>query len=143
MAIMGPNGSGKTTALKLMSRVTYPTSGALRVAPTESPDTFSVSGRGELHLTVLIETMRREGYELGVSKPQVVVVERDSKKMEPVEYVVIDVAEEHAGAAIESLGKRRASMLNMLHYGSQQRLEYTSPLNRMKGMCNVRPCMGP
>jgi GTP-binding protein len=109
---------------------------ALRVVPTESPDTFRVSGRGELHLTVLIETMRREGYELGVSKPQVVLVERDGKKMEPVEYVVVDVAEEHAGAAIEALGKRRASMLNMLHYGSQQRLEYTMPTRALFGLRN-------
>jgi GTP-binding protein len=109
---------------------------ALRVIPTESPDTFTVSGRGELHLTVLIETMRREGYELAVSKPQVVVVEREGKKMEPVEYVVIDVAEEHAGSAIEALGKRRASMLNMLHYGSQQRLEYTMPTRALFGLRN-------
>ncbi len=109
---------------------------ALRVTPTDSPDTFSVSGRGELHLTVLIETMRREGYELAVSKPQVVVVERDGKKMEPVEYVVVDVAEEHAGAAIEALGRRRATMLNMLHYGSQQRLEYTMPTRALFGLRN-------
>jgi GTP-binding protein len=109
---------------------------ALRVTPTPSPDTFAVSGRGELHLTVLIETMRREGYELAVSKPQVVVVERDGKKMEPVEYVVVDVAEEHAGAAIEALGKRRASMLNMIHYGSQQRLEYSMPTRALFGLRN-------
>ena len=109
---------------------------ALRVTPTDSPDTFSVSGRGELHLTVLIETMRREGYELAVSKPQVVVIERDGKKMEPVEYVVVDVAEEYAGAVIEALGKRRASMLNMLHYGSQQRLEYTMPTRALFGLRN-------
>ena len=109
---------------------------ALRVTPTDSPDTFSVSGRGELHLTVLIETMRREGYELGVSKPQVVVVERDGKKMEPVEYVVVDVEETYAGSVIEALGKRRASMLNMLHYGSQQRLEYTMPTRALFGLRN-------
>jgi GTP-binding protein len=107
---------------------------ALRVTPTDSPDTFAVSGRGELHLTVLVETMRREGYELAVSKPQVVVVERDGKKMEPVEYVVIDVAEEHSGAAIEALGRRRASMLNMLNYGSQRRLEYTMPTRALFGL---------
>jgi GTP-binding protein len=109
---------------------------ALRVVPTASPDTFSVSGRGELHLTVLIETMRREGYELAVSKPQVVVIERGGKKMEPVEYVVVDVAEEYAGAVIEALGKRRALMLNMLHYGSQQRLEYTMPTRALFGLRN-------
>jgi len=109
---------------------------ALRVTPTTSPDTFSVSGRGELHLTVLIETMRREGYELAVSKPQVVVVERDGVKMEPVEYVVIDVADEHSGAAIEALGRRRATMLNMLQYGSRRRLEYTMPTRAIFGLRN-------
>src|SRR5690242_1902184 len=109
---------------------------ALRVTPTASPDTFSVSGRGELHLTVLIETMRREGYELAVSKPQVVVVERDGFKMEPVEYVVIDVADEYSGAAIEALGRRRATMLNMLQYGSRRRLEYTMPTRAIFGLRN-------
>jgi GTP-binding protein len=107
---------------------------ALRVTPTDSPDTFAVSGRGELHLSVLIETMRREGYELGVSKPQVVIVERDGKRMEPVEYLVVDVAEEHAGAVIEALGKRRAQLLNMLKFSSQQRLEYTLPTRALFGL---------
>jgi len=107
---------------------------ALRVTPTLSPDTITVSGRGELHLSVLIETMRREGYELGVSKPQVVVVEKEGVKKEPVEYVVIDVAEEYAGAVIESLGKRRAQMMNMIAYGSQQRLEYTMPTRAIFGL---------
>ncbi len=107
---------------------------ALRVTPTDSPDTFAVSGRGELHLSVLIETMRREGYELAVSKPQVVIVERDGKRMEPVEYLVVDVAEEHAGAVIEALGKRRAQLLNMLKFSSQQRLEYTLPTRALFGL---------
>jgi GTP-binding protein len=107
---------------------------ALRVAPTASPDTFAVSGRGELHLSVLIETMRREGYELAVSKPQVVIVERDGKKMEPVEYLVVDVAEEYAGPVIEALGKRRATLLNMLRFSSQQRLEYTLPTRALFGL---------
>jgi len=107
---------------------------ALRVIPTASPDTFTVSGRGELHLSVLIETMRREGYELAVSKPQVIVVERSGKNMEPVEYLVVDVAEAYAGAVIESLGRRRAHMLNMLQYGSQQRLEYTLPTRALFGL---------
>ncbi|HYK53269.1 MAG TPA: translational GTPase TypA [Candidatus Eremiobacteraceae bacterium] len=109
---------------------------ALRVTPTASPDTFSVSGRGELHLTVLIETMRREGYELAVSKPQVVVVERDGVKMEPVEYVVVDVADEYSGAVIEALGRRRATMLNMLQSGSRRRLEYTMPTRAIFGLRN-------
>ncbi|HEV2908363.1 MAG TPA: translational GTPase TypA [Candidatus Eremiobacteraceae bacterium] len=109
---------------------------ALRVEPTASPDTFHVSGRGELHLSVLIETMRREGYELGVSKPQVIVIERDGQRMEPVEYVVVDVAEAYSGSVIESLGRRRAKMLNMLGYGSQQRLEYTMPTRALFGLRN-------
>jgi GTP-binding protein len=107
---------------------------ALRLAPIVSPDTFSVSGRGELHLSVLIETMRREGYELGVSKPQVVLIERDGKKLEPVEYVVVDVAEDYAGAVIEALGRRRAQMLNMITMGSQRRLEYTMPTRLLFGL---------
>ena len=81
---------------------------------TETADTFEVRGRGELHLSILIETMRREGYELAVSKPQVIVTERDGVKMEPVEYVVVDVQEAYAGAVIEAVGRRRAQMSNMV-----------------------------
>ena len=107
---------------------------ALRVADTESADTFEVRGRGELHLSILIETMRREGYELAVSKPQVIVVERDGKKWEPVEYVVVDVQEEYAGAVIESLGKRKAVMSNMINVGDSRRLEYTMPTRAIFGL---------
>jgi GTP-binding protein len=107
---------------------------ALRVAPTASPDTFTVSGRGELHLSVLIETMRREGYELAVSKPQVICIEKDGKTLEPIEYLVLDVADEHAGAVIEALGRRRAQLLNMLTLGSQRRLEYTIATRALFGL---------
>ena len=107
---------------------------ALRVKDTESADTFEVCGRGELHLSILIETMRREGYELAVSKPQVIISERNGRKYEPVEYVVIDVAEEHAGAVIEALGKRRAIMSNMVSLGDTQRLEYTMPTRAIFGL---------
>ncbi|HMD03331.1 MAG TPA: translational GTPase TypA, partial [Candidatus Baltobacteraceae bacterium] len=107
---------------------------ALRVLETDSADTFEVRGRGELHLSILLETMRREGFELAVSKPRVIIVERDGKKMEPVEYVVIDVAEEYAGAAIESLGRRRAQMSNMATVGDVQRLEYTMPTRAIFGL---------
>jgi len=107
---------------------------ALRVAPTASPDTFAVSGRGELHLSVLIETMRREGYELAVSKPQVISIEKDGKTLEPIEYLVLDVADEHAGAVIEALGRRRAKLLNMLNLGSQRRLEYTIATRALFGL---------
>ena len=107
---------------------------ALRVADTDSADTFEVRGRGELHLSILIETMRREGYELAVSKPQVIITERDGKKFEPVEYVVIDVQEEYAGAVIESLGKRKAQMSNMFNVGDSRRLEYTMPTRAIFGL---------
>ena len=107
---------------------------ALRISETESADTFEVRGRGELHLSILIETMRREGFELAVSKPQVIITERDGVKYEPVEYVVIDVAEEHSGAVIESLGKRKAAMSNMVGMGDTQRLEYTMPTRAIFGL---------
>jgi GTP-binding protein len=93
-----------------------------------------VRGRGELHLSILIETMRREGYELAVSKPRVIVTERDGVKMEPVEYVVIDVREEYSGPVIESVGRRRAQMSNMITVGETVRLEYTMPTRAIFGL---------
>ncbi len=107
---------------------------ALRVADTDSADTFEVRGRGELHLSILIETMRREGYEMAVSKPQVILTERKGVKYEPVEYVVIDVHEDHAGSVIEALGKRKAVMSNMLVIGTSRRLEYTMPTRAIFGL---------
>ncbi len=107
---------------------------ALRVTETGSADTFEVRGRGELHLAILIETMRREGYELAVSKPQVIVTERDGERWEPVEYVVVDVPEIYAGAVIEALGRRKAMMSNMLPVGDGQRLEYTMPTRAIFGL---------
>jgi GTP-binding protein len=107
---------------------------ALRVSETISADTFEVSGRGELHLAILIETMRREGYELAVSKPQVIVMERDGERWEPVEYVVVDVPEPYSGAVIEALGRRKAAMSNMFPVGDGQRLEYTMPTRAIFGL---------
>ncbi len=107
---------------------------ALRVAETDSPDTFEVRGRGELHLSILIETMRREGYELAVSKPRVIFTEKNGVRMEPVEWVVIDVADAYAGAVIEALGKRRADMKNMLVLGDVRRLEYVMPTRAIFGL---------
>ena len=107
---------------------------ALRVSDTDSADTFEVRGRGELHLSILIETMRREGYELAVSKPQVIISEKDGVKMEPVEFVVIDVQEEYAGAVIEAVGRRRAQMSNMITVGETRRLEYTMPTRAIFGL---------
>nr|MDQ2686471.1 translational GTPase TypA [Armatimonadota bacterium] len=86
---------------------------ALRVEETESPDQFAVSGRGELHLAVLIETMRREGYEMQVSQPEVIFHEENGHRMEPLEEVEVDVAEEYSGAVIEQLGRRRGEMQDM------------------------------
>ena len=87
---------------------------SLRVAETESADTFLVSGRGELHLAILIETMRREGFELQVSQPQVIFKEIDGARQEPYEFLTLDVPAEYQGVVIEELGGRRAAMLNML-----------------------------
>ncbi|MFN3587408.1 MAG: GTP-binding protein, partial [Moraxellaceae bacterium] len=87
---------------------------ALRVEPTDSPDRFKVSGRGELHLSVLIETMRREGYELGVSRPEVIMKEIDGQKMEPFESVIFDVEEQHQGAVMEQMGLRKGEMTDMV-----------------------------
>lgn len=107
---------------------------SLRVEETESPDAFIVSGRGELHLTILIENMRREGYELQVSKPEVIVKEIDGVKMEPIERLLIDVPEDSTGAIMESLGARKAEMVNMINNGSGQvRLEFLVPARGLIG----------
>ncbi|WP_431087824.1 translational GTPase TypA [Paenibacillus sp. 8b26] len=107
---------------------------SLRVDETESPDAFIVSGRGELHLGILIENMRREGYELQVSKPEVIVKEIDGKKMEPIERLLIDIPEESMGAVMESLGSRKAEMVNMINNGTGQvRLEFLIPARGLIG----------
>lgn len=107
---------------------------ALRVEETESPDAFIVSGRGELHLGILIENMRREGYELQVSKPEVIVKEIDGVKCEPYERLLIDVPEDSMGAVMESLGTRKAEMVNMVNNGNGQvRLEFIIPARGLIG----------
>ncbi|RCX22799.1 GTP-binding protein [Fontibacillus phaseoli] len=107
---------------------------SLRVDETDSPDAFIVSGRGELHLGILIENMRREGYELQVSKPEVIVKEIDGMRMEPVERLLIDVPEESMGAVMESLGSRKAEMVNMVNNGTGQvRLEFLIPARGLIG----------
>ncbi|MDG5786288.1 translational GTPase TypA [Evansella sp. AB-P1] len=107
---------------------------SLRVENTESPDVWIVSGRGELHLSILIENMRREGYELQVSKPEVIVREIDGVRCEPVERVQIDVPEEYTGAVMESLGARKGEMLNMSNNGGGQvRLEFMVPARGLIG----------
>jgi len=107
---------------------------ALRVEDTDSPDAFIVSGRGELHLTILIENMRREGYELQVSKPEVIVKEIDGQLMEPIERLLIDVPEESMGAVMESLGSRKAEMVNMINNGTGNvRIEFLIPSRGLIG----------
>jgi GTP-binding protein len=88
---------------------------ALRVEDTDVPDAFSVSGRGELHLTILIENMRREGYEFQVSRPEVIFRLVDGVRMEPIEQVEIEVSEQYQGAVIELLGQRRGIMRDMVY----------------------------
>ncbi|MDI1301674.1 MAG: translational GTPase TypA [bacterium] len=107
---------------------------ALRVEPTESPDKFKVSGRGELHLSVLIEGMRREGYEMGVSRPEVIMKEVDGVKMEPFEDVVFDIEDQHQGAVMEQLGNRKGELSNMILDGKgRTRIEATVPSRGLIG----------
>ncbi|HFF8044449.1 translational GTPase TypA [Acinetobacter baumannii] len=107
---------------------------ALRVEDTDSPDRFKVSGRGELHLSVLIENMRREGFELGVSRPQVIIKEIDGGKQEPYENVTFDVEEQHQGAVMEQMGHRKGEMTNMEVDGKGRiRIEATVPSRGLIG----------
>ena len=107
---------------------------SLRVDDTDSPDTFMVSGRGELHLSILIENMRREGFELAVSKPEVIVRIKDGVKMEPMEYLVVDVASEFQGAIIEKMGPRKGEMVAMAPMGEMVRLEFIIPARGLIGL---------
>jgi GTP-binding protein len=107
---------------------------ALRVEPGETPDKFKVSGRGELHLSVLIESMRREGFEMGVSRPEVIRKEVDGVMQEPFEQLVIDCEEQHQGAVMEELGQRRAELENMVPDGQGRvRLEFIIPARGLIG----------
>lgn len=107
---------------------------SLRVENTDSPDAWTVSGRGELHLSILIENMRREGYELQVSKPEVIVRTIDGVRCEPIERVQIDVPEEHTGSVMESIGARKGEMLDMINNGNGQvRLIFNVPARGLIG----------
>lgn len=107
---------------------------ALRVEQTEDPDKFRVSGRGELHLSILIETMRREGYELAISRPEVVVKMIDDKLHEPYEHLTIDVPEEFQGNVMEKLGQRRGELKDILPDGKGRvRLDYVIPTRGLIG----------
>jgi GTP-binding protein len=107
---------------------------ALNVEETDSADTFRVAGRGELHLSVLIETMRREGYELAISRPEVILREENGVTMEPVEHVTIDVPEEYTGVIIEKMGRRKAEMTHMgTLRGGMNRMEFEIPTRGLIG----------
>jgi GTP-binding protein len=107
---------------------------ALRVEDTDSPDKFRVSGRGELHLSILIENMRREGYEMGVSRPQVILKKVGEETHEPFESLTVDVETQHQGAVMERLGTRRGDLLNMEPDGKGRvRLEYLIPARGLIG----------
>ncbi len=107
---------------------------ALRVADTNDPDKFRVSGRGELHLGILIENMRREGYELGVSRPEVIMREVDGEKQEPFEQLTVDVEEIHQGSVMQKLGERGGDLKNMMPDGrGRVRLDYIIPSRGLIG----------
>ena len=105
----------------------------LQIEFPENSDVYKVSGRGEMHLAVLIETMRREGYEFQVSQPQAIIREVDGELQEPYESVVIDVPDDSAGTVIEALGKRKGEMVNMISLNGSTRLEYSIPTRGLLG----------
>jgi GTP-binding protein len=109
---------------------------ALRVEPGHTPEEFHVSGRGMLHLSVLIENMRREGYELAVGKPKVIYRELDGKKTEPIELCVIEVPAEHVGPVMELLGSRRGICARMETRGEYSHMEFTIPARGLIGLRN-------
>lgn len=127
------------TSRQLLERLEKETLGnvAIRVESTESPDQFKVSGRGELQLAILIEMMRREGYELQVSKPEVITKETKGKIFEPIEMVVIDCPEEFIGVVTEALGRRKGQMTKMVNHGTGRvRLEFETPSRGLIGFRN-------
>lgn len=109
---------------------------ALRVEATESAEKFMVFGRGVLHLSILIETMRREGYELQIGQPQVIIKEREGKKMEPIEALTIDLPESVSGKAIEMVTQRKGEMLSMSPKGNRMLCEFTIPSRGIIGLRN-------
>ncbi|MHB8157369.1 MAG: translational GTPase TypA [Desulfocucumaceae bacterium] len=107
---------------------------SLRVQPTDTPDAFLVSGRGELHLSILIETMRREGYEFEVSRPRVIEREIDGVNCEPVEELIVEIPESFVGIVMERLGPRKSDLVNMIHKGDgMMRLEFYVPTRGLFG----------
>jgi GTP-binding protein len=107
---------------------------AMRIQETSSPDSYKVSGRGILHLSILIENMRREGYELQIREPKVIYKEINGKKAEPIEVMVVDVPPESAGKVIELVGQRRGEMVKMENKGSMNKLEFHIPTRGIVGL---------
>ena len=106
----------------------------IRVDETDSPDALRVSGRGELQLAILIEMMRREGFEMEVGKPEIITREENGATLEPMEYLVIDIPEEHIGAVTQKIGPRRGSMVKLVNHGTGRvRLEYRIPSRGLIG----------
>ncbi|MBI4664920.1 MAG: translational GTPase TypA [Nitrospinae bacterium] len=129
--------SDKVTGRHLRDRLEQEqrTNLALKVERAEENDSFKVSGRGELHLAILIETMRREGYEFSVSRPEVIIREIDGEKMEPEEFVIVDVEEGYAGKVIEKFGVKKGELKNMAPMNAGwTRLEFTIPARGLIGM---------
>ncbi len=118
---------GERLARELRSNV------SLRVELTDSPDVFKVSGRGELHLAILIETMRREGFEFQVSRPEVILKRIADVLCEPMEHVIIDVPDEFVGTVMENLGQRKGELKNMIQIQGNTRLEFTVPARGLIG----------
>ena len=106
---------------------------ALRVEETESADVFKVSGRGELHISILIETMRREGYEMQIGKPEVVYKMVDGQKLEPIEFLTVEVPQDFMGIAMESLGRRKAEMVDMTEVAGYMRINFLIPARGLIG----------
>ena len=107
---------------------------ALRIEETENAERFKVSGRGELHLSILIETMRREGYEMAISRPEVIIHETEHGREEPYEQLVVDLEADYQGAVMERLGERRGELQNMQLDGKGRvRLDYTIPARGLIG----------
>ena len=105
----------------------------MRVEDTDSTDCFKVSGRGELHLGILIETMRREGYEFQVSKPEVIYKGEGENLQEPFENLLVDVPEEYAGACIDRLSGRKATMLEMQNANGRTNMKFSIPASGLIG----------
>ena len=127
------------TSRKLLARLLKETESdiALQINETDSADMFRVAGRGELHLSILIEKMRREGIEFQVSMPQVILKKEEGKTLEPYEYVALDVPEEYMGAIMEHMSKRRGEMKNMTSRNGQTRLEYIIPSRGLVGFRTI------